>query len=625
MILTCLVQRSFAEKKSDETVLPGSESLSKGTQIPPVPNLTSSTTPNQTPPSRQSPPKVPPAAGNIKPTSTIPPTGPISADTPPPPPPPKKRSHWFTRLLTNLIILSALGYGIGIYYALTSDRVHDFFTEYIPFGEDVVAYFEEREFRKRLTNRPQHEHASRLHHQVRGEAKVTIPGRAGATVKHVEQESDLGAKGRHSSAVEAPAPKKEDAPHPQTVQAHTQDRQPEKPLAVAASKQAESEAKEPQKAVPPPAPEPVKAEPAQHIDNINIENATEPVVQDLVKILNDIITVINADNAAGKYASTIDKAKGDISKIVSDISTLRDQEKKAADDKMKNLHTEFDSAARELISRTEQEIKDMEMRWMEEYENERSRIGQAYEEKLRSELNSANQVYDQKLKNELLKQAISLRQEFSKAVKDSVEGEREGRLGKLDELSSSVAELDKLTTEWNSVVDSTMSTQHLLVAVEAVRAALASTDKPRPFVAELAALKEVADDNAVVNAAIASINPTAYQRGISTPSQLIDRFRRVATEVRKAALLPENAGIASIAAGYFLSKAMFRKEGLPVGDDVESILTRSEVLLEEGNLEDAVREMNGLKGWARVLSGDWVAEGRRVLEVQQALDVSIEI
>lgn len=214
-----------------------------------------------------------------------------------------------------------------------------------------------------------------------------------------------------------------------------------------------------------------------------------------------------------------------------------------------------------------------------------------------------------------------MRREFTDSVKHSVENEREGRLGKLGELSSNVSELEKLTGDWNSVVDSTITTQRLLVAVEAVRAALESTDRPRPFIVELAALKEVASENEVVSAAIASINPVAYQRGIPPYGQLVDRFRRVAAEVRKAALLPENAGIASHVASFVLSRVMFQKAGLPVGDDVESVLTRSELLLEEGNLEEAVREINSLSGWAKTLSRDWLAESRRVLEVQQAIDV----
>jgi MICOS complex subunit MIC60 len=118
------------------------------------------------------------------------------------------------------------------------------------------------------------------------------------------------------------------------------------------------------------------------------------------------------------------------------------------------------------------------------------------------------------------------------------------------------------------------------------------------------------------------MNPTAYQRGIPSPAQLIDRFRRVSSEVRKASLLPENAGIASHAASLVLSKVMFKKQGQPQGGDVESVLTRTETLLEEGDLDGAAREMNTLHGWAGALSKDWLQECRKVLEVRQALDVS---
>jgi mitofilin len=103
---------------------------------------------------------------------------------------------------------------------------------------------------------------------------------------------------------------------------------------------------------------------------------------------------------------------------------------------------------------------------------------------------------------------------------------------------------------------------------------------------------------------------------------LIDRFRRVASEVRKASLLPDDAGVASHASSWVLSHVMFKKEGLAEGNDVESILTRTQTYLEEGDLDSAAREMNGLQGWAKTLSKDWLGEVRKVLEVQQALDVS---
>jgi MICOS complex subunit MIC60 len=203
-----------------------------------------------------------------------------------------------------------------------------------------------------------------------------------------------------------------------------------------------------------------------------------------------------------------------------------------------------------------------------------------------------------------------------------VERERDGRLSKLTELSANVNQLEKLATGWSDVIDTNLKTQQLQVAIDAVRTVLEQADRPRPFVRELVAVKELAADDPVVAAAIASINPSAYQRGIPPTSEIIDRFRRVASEVRKASLLPEDAGIASHAGSFIMSKIMFKKDALGGGDDVESILTRTENLLEEGNLDAAAREINSLQGWPKILSKDWLADVRRVLEVKQALEVS---
>lgn len=341
-------------------------------------------------------------------------------------------------------------------------------------------------------------------------------------------------------------------------------------------------------------------------------------------MLNDIITVINNDPSATKYDSTVAAAKSQVSKIVSDIGTLKAQVEKEAADKISSAHQEFDTAARELISRLEGEMKEQESRWREEYESEREKLSTSYNNKLSAELDVVRKVAEQRTRNAMVEQEIELQRKFAKGISDRVEAERNGRLSKLEELSSSVGELEKLTGEWNSVVDANLATQHLHVALGAVRAAVHKQDHPTPFINELAALKETSNANEVVSAAIASIPPTAYQRGIPSPAHLIERFRRVASEVRKASLLPEDAGVASHAASAVLSRFMFSKQGsgMPEGEDVEAVLTRTGIFLEEGDLDGAAREMNSLSGWAGVLSKDWVGECRRVLEVRQALEVS---
>lgn len=485
-----------------------------------------------------------------------------------------------------------------------------------------------------------------------------IPSKSGLSWRDRAQEvvgSDLETKGRHMSAVEddgtaseiapkkSPAPKAADksksiAKDPAPVQKQEFPSNPvqkdEKPAmesnanSIVASQTTKTStapvAIQPagKSVKSPEVNQPSVFIPVSRIDPMKVQNGDEPLVQDLVKMLNDIIIVVNEDNATGKYTSSITKAKSDLERVGQRIKNLKAEEHHLAEKKIQATQTEFDTAAQELVRRLDREIQDQESRWREEFESERNKIEKAYERRLKSETERAKQLNDQGLRNQLLEQAIALKNDFAATVQNKVETERQGRLAKLDALSSSISQLEALTAQWNIVLDGNLQTQHLQVAIEAVKSNLDRADRPKPFIRELAALKELAAEDPVVDSAIASINPVSYQLGLPTSAQLIDRFRRVADEVRKAALLPEDAGIASHATSFVLSKVMFKKQGRVEGDDVESILTRTESLLEEGNLDEAAREMNALQGWAKTLSRDWLSEVRKVLEVKQALDVS---
>ncbi|KAK8064803.1 mysoin heavy chain [Apiospora phragmitis] len=535
------------------------------------------------------------------------------AKLPTPPPTPVKKKKGFFRRLRNLVltlmILGTVTFGGGVAYSRISDNFHDFFTEYVPFGEQAVLYFEELDLKKRY---PRSLSGSSSRPKDTG-AEVKIAPQSGASWRV----ADSGE--RTSSAVGKSSSKKE-----------TKSKGESKPVSEAPAKPAEKIIESaPTKQTTsvgsykaPEVDEPSRFPPASPIDPLTVKDAEDPVVQDLVKMLNDIITVVNADNADDRFSSTIGKAKNELNKIGSKIRALKTQAEEEAASQVASRVNEFDSAANELVSRVEKALIAQESAWREEFEAEIKRLHETYNSRIQTEMEREKLVHEQKLTNKLLEQAVQLKRQFQSEIKNSVEAERQGRLGRLDQLSGAIKELEQLTTGWNDVVDMNLKTQQLHVAVEAVRASLEDTEHPRPFVRELVALRSIASDDDVVNAAIASINPTAYQRGISNPSQLIDRFRRVASEVRKASLLPEDAGVASHASSWVLSKVMFKKQGLAAGDDVESILTRTQTYLEEGDLDSAAREMNGLQGWAKTLSKDWLGEVRKVLEVQQALDVS---
>ncbi|KAI1098585.1 mitochondrial inner membrane protein Mitofilin [Jackrogersella minutella] len=628
-------RRSYAKNRkpsiNDPTPakIPTSETTTAASSDPPAlkteSKVASSTIDSQDVPHSPPPPPPTPAA-KIEPTVTPP---------PPPPAPVKKKKGFFRRLrnyVLTLVLLGAITFGGGVWYSRVSDNFHDFFTEYVPFGEQAVLYFEELDFKKRypggLTIGGRNKDTG---------AKVKISPQSGASWRVADAGEPAGRQTsamRDIAASKSAASEKKDATAAEDKKPVAKSAEPPKaaasaPAVVAAAKVVEKETPAKVDAskkgtagfVAPEVDEPSRFPPAGPIDPLKVNDADEPVVQDLVKMLNDIITVVNADNSDDRFSSTIGKAKNELNKVGSKIRDLKAKVEKDAASQVASKVKDFEGAANELVFRVEKAMTAQEKQWRADFEEEMKHVQAAYDARIKTELEREKQINQQKLNNLLMEQAVDLKRQFLREVKNRVEEERNGRLGRLEQLSSAIKELENLTTGWNDVVDTNLKTQQLHVAVEAVRASLSDAEHPRPFVRELVALKEIATDDAVVNAAIGSINPSAYQRGIATPAQLIDRFRRVAAEVRKASLLPEDAGVASHASSWVLSKVMFKKQGLAAGDDVESILTRTHTYLEEGDLDAAAREMNGLQGWAKTLSRDWLAEVRKVLEVQQALEV----
>jgi mitofilin len=523
--------------------------------------------------------------------------------------------------LIYLILTSGLAYGGSIFLALKSDNFHDFFTEYIPYGEECVLYFEERDFYRRFPNASRHQYRLPVAPREEGTA-VTIPSKSGLSWKMAGEETADSKAKTDASAQEGQT--KSATARPEERMAAIQKAKDDKASKTAPKEETKPEETKPEEAKPVSLEEPRQpAVATSTIELLQMQDSDDSVVQDLVKTFNDIVTVISADENSSKYSAPVAKAKGELQKIGEKIAAIRSEVRNTAQEEINKAHATFDESARELIRQFE-EVRSTDLAsFREEFEAEREKLAQAYQQKVSTELRHAQELAEQRLQNELVEQAIELNRKYIHEVQGLVEREREGRLSKLNELTSDVKELESLTAGWSSVIDTNLKTQQLQVALDAVRTVVERAETPRPFIRELVAVKELASDDPVVEAAIASINPTAYQRGIPSPSQIFDRFRRVASEVRKASLLPEDAGVASHAASLVLSKVMFKKDAVSEGDDVESILVRTESLLQQGDIDAAAREMNTLQGWAKILSKDWLGDVRRVLEVKQALEVSI--
>lgn len=613
-----------------------------GVSVPPTPKTEATQVPLTPSPAPGPPwPTVPYTRKTVSPgnvtaataaSESIPKAVTAAGDSAPPPLPPSspsrepvvpKKKHRIRNALLLFTTLTGLSFAGGVYYSLKSDNFHDFFTEYIPFGEEAVLYFEDREFRKRFPN------ALARVGPKREDVKVTIPQRSGATWKIYEPEdtrpktTDLGAIGPHIKSTGPPPTKPK--PVEKHVEAKIVPNEPVKPKAVDEKPipvpTGPAKVGAAQKAVSDKVPEKPAPTLARKIAPLEVSEDADPAIKDLAKIVNSIIALANDPKDANVFDSAVTKAKTELERLNNVISGTKKEAQDVVAQKLHEQELEFAKVAQGILSRVDQEAEQIGRHYQEELERIKENIGDAYREKLKTELDRTAQVSEQRTQNELLEQAIEMKRRFIKEIKERVEEERNGRLGKLKELAETIKELEAVTSKWADVVENNFKTQQLHVAVEAVRNVVEDPLQPRPFIRELAALKEVAQNDEVVRAAIASINPKAYQRGVSSHAQLTDRFRSVREEVRKAALLPEDAGVAGHASSWLLSKILFKKSGLAIGEDVESILTRTETYLEEGDLDNAAREMNQLTGWAKALARDWLREARLLLEVKQAIDV----
>ena len=587
--------------------------------MPPPKIQTSPQNGASTPPKVTTPP-VPPPEIQTSPQSGA--STPPKVTTPPLPPPPPpttppaaaatsgKKSHKFRNFLIGLMLATGGSFAAGVFYSLKSDNFHDFFTEYVPFGEEAVLYFEEREFRRRFPNA-----LSRIQRKA-DSPKVTIPKSSGASWKVVDRDNerprtvDVGKPGPHLSSHKSVVEDTKSIPADGArVEAKTVD--------VKSAPQKGSDIRKVE-AVTGSAP-PKKA--AAAFAAVELKDANDPVVQDLAMVVNNLIETVNKTGSGETFGTVIDAAKAELRKVNDQVGELKAGMEKAVQDSNNQKDLEFAKAAQGLLENVNNQVEDLEHQLRDEFEVERERIANSYQRKLQTELERARELSEQRLRNELLEQAVEMKRSWINEIETRVEKERGGRLGKLKELEAAVAELEQLTTRLDEVVDTTQKTQQTFTALEAVKASYESPDQPKPFLREMAALKEVAEDNEVVAAAINSINPAAYQNGVVTHTKLVDKFRKLSGEVRRVALLPEDAGIAAHAGNWVLSKLMFKKTGLAQGNDVESILAKTETYLEEGDVDSAARELNQLSGWARTLASDWLREARLLLEVKQAVEV----
>ncbi|KAJ2929367.1 hypothetical protein H1R20_g7718, partial [Candolleomyces eurysporus] len=353
----------------------------------------------------------------------------------------------------------------------------------------------------------------------------------------------------------------------------------------------------------------------------------EPIITHLAGTIDNLASFLKSNpSAASQATDVLDTAKADLASLVERIEKVKEEERAVLEAKLDEQVHEHNLKLLELEMAAQDKLDNQEEGFRKFFEQERIKFLEAYRAKLDHELKTQTELINERLKEEVIAQGIELQRRWIREIKVRVEQERGGRLAKLDELAADLKRLERLTLDNTNYLDENLRVHSLWSAVRALTSRALSTPQRQPFRDELRVLRHVAaaKEDEVISAALNTLEASDVPDiGVEPFSDLASWFATsVAPKVSEVALVPDqNAGVLSYLASKVLSGVRFKKQGLVEGDDVLSVLSRAEYHLNEKDLDSAARELNQLKGPAKVLLHDWLEAARRRLEVQQALDV----
>lgn len=527
-----------------------------------------------------------PAATKEEPKSTI------------PPPRPAKKSHKFRNFLLTTLTLGSVVYIGGAWYALQDDNFQDYYVDYLPFGENLIALLESRQFQRQFSSIPGiggNKTASSKDKTLEGLKSVSV-SQSGATWKAVEEPAktpavvNIAKSGPHLSATN---PQDHSSPSSLTSAIEVENKSTTKPAS---------------------------SEGAPGLPLIRIPNDTDPLVANSIHSLNNLIASVNESKHSKEH---IDKVSKEIAGLTKAISEIKDTFKSDLSAKLKE---EAAKAGRLVEARTNElrlAVAAQEEKWNREFHEEQQRLAQSFNERLHNEVTATNKVIFALANNQLLAVHVEREKQFAAEVAARVEKERDARFSKLEQLAKSLSNIEDLTAKADKVISESENAAQLHIAIGRLKGVLESNENVvlGPYIE---AIRKTAGSDPLLLAALERIPKDVYESGVLTPAQLTTRFQLLEPEIRKASLLPPNAGVAGHFGSIIFSKLLWKKSGNATGEDVESILSRADTALSEGRIVDAVGEVNTLKGWPKRLAHDWLAEGRKRSELEFLVDVLAE-
>ncbi|XP_022091636.1 MICOS complex subunit Mic60-like [Acanthaster planci] len=175
--------------------------------------------------------------------------------------------------------------------------------------------------------------------------------------------------------------------------------------------------------------------------------------------------------------------------------------------------------------------------------------------------------------------------------------------------------------------------QELWLACENLKRTIASGDTmSAPLANEIVAVTDAAEDNAFVDAIIKSIPEKALIQGVQSQEALRQRWDNVNRVCRRVVMVEESGSSLFKYVLSFVQSLLIFPQRIPATPppnqeidpdslDTFRLLDLASYHIEQGDLEQAVRYINQLRGMPRKVVADWLREARLLLETSQAASV----
>lgn len=138
------------------------------------------------------------------------------------------------------------------------------------------------------------------------------------------------------------------------------------------------------------------------------------------------------------------------------------------------------------------------------------------------------------------------------------------------------------------------------------------------FAEDLSLLKTLlGEGNPALSEAIDRLAPNAAEQGVLTPSGLTSELQSMTGDIVVASLKGENVSVAEKAQAHFGEILRVEKNGeMLTGTPVQQKLAKTESLMQEGQLEQAIAVASTLEGPAGQMIQPWLEKARRTLQAQ---------